>query len=191
MKSVLLSPTALASAALIVVNDAWLKRSHAGFLSGKLSDVGLSVLLPLVVLAVLEELPALRRAAHRHLLACGIALGYFVLVKCVPAATHLHVAALSALVPGVRFRAVTDPTDLVCLPAALLAVRAMRARSAAQPVSSASTRSIFSRLGGFAMWRANPASAACARSSGRAYPLTATSGTPASDGSARNARATS
>ena len=167
-RSVLLGPAALASAALVVGNDVWLKRAHPGLVSGKLSDVGLCILLPLVLLAALEEVPGRRaRARTRHLVALAVALGYFVLVKTVPAATHLHVAALGALVPGVRFRAVTDPTDLVCLPAAFVALRTMRARDRAQG-SMASTRSIFSRLGGFAMWRTKPASLARARSSGSA-----------------------
>lgn len=129
----LLSPAALASLALVVWNDAWLKRHHAGLLSGKLSDVGLCVFLPIFVAAAIEwSAFALGRRVRVNGLACGIAVAYFVAIKVFAEATQLHVAWLSALVPWWHFRAVTDPTDLVALPATWLAWRTMRAASTAQ-----------------------------------------------------------
>lgn len=125
----LLSPLALGSVALIVGNDLWLKRQHPGFLSGKLSDVGLCILLPLVIAAAIEWTQALlRRPQVPHAtFACLLAATYFVLLKTYPPATHAHLALLSHLVPKHRFRAVTDPTDLLALPFMWLAYRAQRA----------------------------------------------------------------
>jgi hypothetical protein len=125
---------AFGSAALVVFNDLWLKRHHPGVWSGKLSDVGLCVFLPLFIAAALEY-GALgwARVTRRpsalprvDLLACAVAVVYFTAIKAWPAATHAHVAWLSALVPRWRFRAVTDPTDLLCLPAVVLAWRTLR-----------------------------------------------------------------
>jgi hypothetical protein len=147
--SALVSPAGLASAALIVVNDLWLKRHHPGLLSGKLSDVGLCVFLPLVVLAIMEWIDAARRhlvrgvngapasnvsVAQWHVLACLVAGSYFVAVKCWPTATAAHVMWVNAIAPGLRARAVSDPSDLLCLPAMVLAWRTMRS-SAFLPVA--------------------------------------------------------
>lgn len=125
----LLSPVALGSFALVAWNDLWLKRHHPGALSGKLSDVGLCIFLPIFVAAVLEWATyAAGRRADVTRAACAIAALYFAAIKLWPAATHLHVAALGALVPRWHFRAVTDPIDLVCLPAIAIAWWTMRAR---------------------------------------------------------------
>ena len=146
----LVSPAGLASAALIVVNDVWLKRHHPGLLSGKLSDVGLCVFLPLLVLAVLEWFDAARRRLVRgvngapasnvsvdqwHGLACLVAGSYFVAVKCWPTAAAAHVMWVNGIAPGLRAHAVSDPSDLMCLPAMILAWRTMRS-SAFLPVAS-------------------------------------------------------
>ncbi len=127
--AVLLSPLALGSIALIAGNDLWLKRQHPGFVSGKLSDVGLCILLPLVIAAALEWAQVLlRRPITPHAtFACLLAATYFVLVKTYAPATHAHLAILTHLVPAHRFRAVTDPTDLLALPFVLLAYRAQKA----------------------------------------------------------------
>jgi hypothetical protein len=140
----LLSWTALASALLILINDYWLKRQHPGVLSGKLSDVGLCLFLPLFVCAAFEwsavawgALSGQRSfsASGRgrlvlHVAACAVATAYFVAVKVWPVATAAHVAWLSALFPSRSFAAVTDPSDLVCLPFVVVAWRTMRARGA-------------------------------------------------------------
>lgn len=123
---VLLHAAPLAAALLVAFNDFFLKLVHPGFLSGKLSDLGLCFLFPVFVSAVLEwgawalvDLPRSRPFVRRRgLLRAGVLLGalYFVALKLLPAAAAWHVAALHALVPGRRFRAVADPTDLWCLP---------------------------------------------------------------------------
>ena len=138
------SPTALASIALVVANDLWLKRHHPGVWSGKLSDLGLCIFLPLFLATVLEygaaavrllsrAAPSARRSPSIEIAACVVAAGYFTAIKAWPAATHAHVAWLTAVVPRWRFHAVTDPTDLVCLPAIAMAWWTMRraARSVA------------------------------------------------------------
>lgn len=123
----LASPAAIASAALIVANDLWLKRHHPGLVSGKLSDLGLCVFLPLFLAAVIEwALHVVGRRVAVNALACVLAASYFAAVKLVPAATRAHVECLSLFVPRWHFRAVTDPTDLVCLPAITIAWWTMR-----------------------------------------------------------------
>ena len=122
-------PIAFGSALLVVWNDLWLKRQHPGVWSGKLSDVGLCIFLPLFLAAALQygaagwALVTRRpRAAWRlDIAACVIAASYFTAIKIWPAATHAHVAWLTAVVPHAKFRAITDPTDLLCLPAIAVA----------------------------------------------------------------------
>ena len=120
----------MGAAALVVFNDFWLKPRHPGVLSGKLSDVGLSFLFPVLVAAVLEwalRLVTIGRpfAPRRsvYVVSAWVAAGYFVLIKAFSAGARLHVELLSALVPRYRFSAVADPTDLVCLPLVLVAYR--------------------------------------------------------------------
>lgn len=125
----LLSPLALGATTLIVVNDLWLKARHAGWWSGKLSDVGLCILLPLFVQAALEWLSWLtcpRAARHCSGWALAIGLGYFSAVKCMPIATHLHQSWVAALTGAQHVGAVTDPSDLIALPFAALAWHEMR-----------------------------------------------------------------
>lgn len=131
----LLTYEAFFSLLLLATNDLWLKRHHPSWLSGKASDVALSALLPLFVAALIEW--ALVAIGRHHALASpttrrriawiswGIATTYFVAVKTMPFATTLHIEMLGALAPGRHFRAVTDPTDLICLPASAVALRAL------------------------------------------------------------------
>ncbi len=145
--AVLLSPLALGSIALIVANDLWLKRQHPGFVSGKLSDVGLCILLPLVIAATIEWTQALLRRplAPHATFACLLAATYFVLVKTYAPATHAHLALLSYLVPTHRFRAVTDPTDLLALPFMWLAYRAQKPTKRRETAPKATARQSFAR----------------------------------------------
>lgn len=132
----LLRPEPAAAALLIAFNDFWLKPHHAGVVSGKLSDVGLCFLFPLVIAAVLEWTlrlltPRKPFAPPRALYVGSVTLaaGYFVLIKALPEGARLHVAVLTSLVPSHRFLAVADPTDLVCLPLMVIAYRfLLRAR---------------------------------------------------------------
>lgn len=126
----LLRPEPLAAALLIAFNDFWLKPRHPGVLSGKLSDVGLCFLFPILVAAVLEW--ALRLIAFRkpfaprrglYVTSAWLAAAYFALIKTFPAGSRFHVELLTALLPSHRFSATADWTDLVCLPLVVVAFR--------------------------------------------------------------------
>ena len=129
----LLGVAPLSAALLVVFNDLWLKLQYPGVVSGKLSDVGLCFLLPLLVAAAAEwmlwPVAALRKSAlpfSRHALYAGsscFAAAYFIAIKLFDTGAKLHVAILSTLLPAHGFRAVADPTDLVCLPLTWLAYR--------------------------------------------------------------------
>ncbi len=125
----LLSPTALGATTLLVVNDLWLKPAHPGVWSGKLSDVALCILLPLFVLALLEWAAwfARRPMPGVHMVAAfAIGLGYFCAVKSWPSVTQAHVALMRFVLLGRHVGAVTDPTDLLCLPFAWFAWNAAK-----------------------------------------------------------------
>ena len=127
-----LHPLVLAAAALLVLNDWWLKPSAApGWLTGKLSDLAGLVLAPLVLSALVGVVlhlaaragarldPSLSRA---RLGACVGATGLvFTVAKVVPAAADRLGAAWAVLSPGATV--VADPTDLLALPALVLAWR--------------------------------------------------------------------
>ncbi|MBI5512624.1 MAG: hypothetical protein HY909_02585 [Deltaproteobacteria bacterium] len=136
-----LHPVALVSLALLLVNDHVLKIRAPGVVSGKLSDVGILVVGPLLLQGLWECAMA---AAHRpwepsrRALAVAVAVtgAAFTLEKTLPAATQTYqvlwgslrwpLDALGALLQhGVAPRwapvaAVTDPTDLWTLPALAL-----------------------------------------------------------------------
>lgn len=131
--SILLSPAGAAATLLMVGNDLWLKRHYAGWWSGKLSDVALCVLLPMFVYAALDwglwcaaRLQWQCRRGWLPLSACLIAAVYYTLEKSWPLATHMHVSMIHFLMPHANARAVTDPSDLICLPFVLLAYWFMR-----------------------------------------------------------------
>lgn len=128
MSRALLHPIALASIALLLVNDHYLKSEYPSWFTGKLSDVAGLVVFPLV-LAALTRMPVAWAAAATAIV--------FALVKVVPAATDAYRHALGVLQiliggDGRPVEAVTDPTDLVALPFVLLAISA--AGAAADPV---------------------------------------------------------
>jgi len=123
----------LGAAVLVAFNDFWLKLHHPGVVSGKLSDVGLCFLFPLLIAAALEwalHIVTIRRRftprLSLYLGSAWLAATYFLLIKAFPSGARLHVELLSALVPSHRFAAVADPTDLVCLPLVAVAYRFLR-----------------------------------------------------------------
>jgi hypothetical protein len=115
----LLHPTWLASLALLAVNDHVLKQGHVlpAWLTGKLSDAAGLFVAPALLAALLRV-----RTRRTLALAHGVVGASFVLVKTVPAATHVAEWLLSLVVPS---RMWTDPTDLVALPALALAWRVL------------------------------------------------------------------
>ena len=123
----LLAPLPLGALIVLVANDWWWKPSGAvpGWLTGKLSDVAGVIVLPLVLTAALAlGLRGLAWAGlgvdwtlRRWKLAVAIAITATLMV-----ATKLSsgAAAEVAGLLGDRARIVTDPTDLVALPALAL-----------------------------------------------------------------------
>jgi hypothetical protein len=138
----MLHPAALASLALLVLNDHVLKRAYPGLVTGKLSDVAGLVFFPLLLVALVEVLARVRgrftAPSVRVLLVAVVATGVvFALSKTWPPAADLYRTCIAALqwpyfaarallagraLPGLgRVLHVMDPTDLVALPALLVA----------------------------------------------------------------------
>jgi len=145
----LLHPVALASLVCLVVNDHLLKRYAPGWVSGKLSDVAILVVGPLLLQGCAELAAARggrpwRPATRVFAMAAAVTCAAYVLEKTVPAATEVYRLVWGALrwpLDGVaawaqgrawpayaQAAAVTDPTDLVALPAVAGAWWAQRGR---------------------------------------------------------------
>ncbi|MEZ4403193.1 MAG: hypothetical protein R3B06_24425 [Kofleriaceae bacterium] len=118
----LLAPVPLAALAVVALNDWWWKSSGTmpGWLTGKLSDVGGVLAVPLVMTAGVDlALWALAAAGlrvdwtfRRGKLAAAIAVTVAAVV-----ATKLSAPVAAAVTAVVGGRIVTDPSDLVALPA--------------------------------------------------------------------------
>ena len=105
-----LHPVAIAAVLLLVVNDWVLKPRWPGAVTGKLSDLAGLIFAPLVLSAAIG-LVTRRPLTRARLLACLAATGaVFAAIKLAP-----HSLALGP------FRFVADRTDLLCLPALLVA----------------------------------------------------------------------
>jgi hypothetical protein len=135
----LLHPVSLAAIALLVVNDHVLKAAWPGALTGKLSDVAGLAFFPLLLAAVAQQVrPALR--LRPTVAACALLTALvFAAIKVWPLAGDAYRVGLGALqwparalwnvlagqgVPGLALvRLTPDATDLLALPAVLLAVR--------------------------------------------------------------------
>jgi len=146
----MLHPVALASLAALVFNDHYLKLHAPGALSGKLSDVAILVVGPLLLQGLAEVAAARGGRAWRpsrrvFLSAAAVTCAAYALEKTVPAATEAYRLAwgalrwpldgLAAWARGARWpsyaraAAVTDPSDLLALPAVAGAWWAQRGRS--------------------------------------------------------------
>lgn len=126
-------PAVLAAVVLLALNDQVLKARCPSWLTGKLSDVAGLAFFPLLLAALVA--PVAPRCGHRRLVAgCLLATGLvFAAVKCVPAATDVYRVGLGLLqwplralvslahgapvLPPAPVFAVTDPSDLLALPA--------------------------------------------------------------------------
>jgi hypothetical protein len=128
----------VAATALYAFNDWWLKAHHPGLVSGKLSDLAGMVVLPLTLLAA-AELAAGRVLGRTAALRCvGITVVGFAAVEVVPLAelawcwswgamqwpfrAAFAVVAGGAVPPLAPVLAWSDPTDLLALPFATLAM---------------------------------------------------------------------
>lgn len=111
----LASPLAACSLVVLVVNDHLLKQAWPGWLTGKLSDVAGLVLAPLLLGLVLAPLGVRRPVAWSSALVC---LGFVVAKTSAVGAT---VVSAGWSLTGVNTHIVADPTDLLALPAVLVA----------------------------------------------------------------------
>lgn len=137
-RSPLAHPWSLLAIAVLIVNDHLLKWVWPGVVTGKLSDFAGLVCFPLLLLALLE--PWCPRGRDRRVagLVAGLTALGFAMVKTWPPANHAHAVAWGLLQwPGAAVQAwlagspspprfevecVRDPTDLIALPAVLVAV---------------------------------------------------------------------
>jgi hypothetical protein len=112
--------------ALIVLNDFGLRRWHPGFVSGKLSDIAICFLFPIVLFSLWEWIAFLGSCVLRktwkpggrsvRFFAGAFAGAYYSAMEIVPGFGDLHRRVLSTLLPFYRFRAGTaDLTDLFAL----------------------------------------------------------------------------
>ncbi len=109
------SPVAACSLVVLVVNDHVLKQAWPGWVTGKLSDVAGLVLAPLLLGLVL----ALVGVRRPMVWSSGLVVLGFTVTK----TTAAGAAAVSACwsLTGVNTHIVADPTDLLALPAVLVA----------------------------------------------------------------------
>lgn len=136
----LVHPVPLAALVVLVVNDHVLKPNQPGWLSGKLSDFAVMVLLPLLLLAAWDAVrlvwPSLPSAGPKMAVACVVAsVVVFTAIEVSPLGAELYrwglggaqwpfrtIAALIASqpLPGLAPVALTsDVSDLMSLPAAM------------------------------------------------------------------------
>ncbi|NUT35152.1 MAG: hypothetical protein HOV79_19020 [Hamadaea sp.] len=133
-------PVTVAALAVLLLNDHVLKAAHPGWVTGKLSDVaGLLVAAPLVALVLSAAGRGFRATAG---VAVALTGTLFTLVKISGYAAGVASAAWTA-VAGTS-RVLADPTDLLALPALLLAYHVgMRASRAPAPGRVARTARIW------------------------------------------------
>jgi hypothetical protein len=135
----LLHPIPLAALAVLLVNDHVLKATYPGWLSGKLSDVAVMVLLPFLLLALADvgclAVPRLPAPGRRATIACvAMAVALFTLIEITPVGadtyrwglavaqwpirTGLALLGAETIPELVPVRLTSDVTDLLTLPAA-------------------------------------------------------------------------
>lgn len=124
----LLHPVPLVAMLLLALNDHWWKAAFPGVLTGKISDFAGLAFFPLLLQA-LWEVVTRSGSTRRVLVTVVVVTGVvFATTKTVPAATQLWAWSLGILQwpvltltrgqpTPVPVLAVTDPTDLIALPA--------------------------------------------------------------------------
>lgn len=146
---ILLHPVALVALVVLIVNDHYLKAAAQGTITGKLSDIAGLVVFPLLVLSAVEVVRR-RGASSAGVLVIVVVTGVvFAVVKVSPGAAHLYSQALGVLAwplrsiaggtPGADVSPITvlaDPSDLLALPALLIAYAVAIARCPATAVAT-------------------------------------------------------
>lgn len=143
-------PLSLLAIALLVANDHWWKHAYPGVLTGKISDFAGLAFFPLLLTGAWEVLlAALKRPwgpSHRAIVIAALATGLvFTAVKAWEPAAPLYKTGLAALQwpfraaqkgRAVKVREVAlvqDKTDLIALPALIVAYWVGRRRVSHQP----------------------------------------------------------
>ena len=158
---VVLHPIPLAALALMVVNDHLLKPNHPGWVSGKLSDVAVLILLPFLFVAVADlarqRWPALPAPGRRAVpVTAALAILAFVGIELVPVVGETYRWSLGILqwparaafaagrvapIPSVApVQLTSDLSDLIALPAALAILFVVRSQSTRSPPAAGSGR---------------------------------------------------
>ncbi len=146
--TLLLHPVVFLSVAVILFNNEFLKVHHPGFWSGKLSDFGLCVFLPVWLFSCVEwatwATDALRGRTFQKApggrataaASCLIAGAYFTALQVSPAFAAFHVHWLSYIVPHWSFAVTPDLSDLIALPLLFVAYALMvrRLRHTSSPL---------------------------------------------------------
>ena len=129
------------AAAILAFNVHYLRVEHPGVVSGKLSDLAINFLLPLILVAASEWLLAAAAfvrgrefralGAREHVIACVVSAVYFGLLQVVPAFVDVHARVASVLdLPfgGCRtfHHNVADLPDLLTLVTTVFAARHLR-----------------------------------------------------------------
>lgn len=129
-------PGSIAAVSLLLLNDHVLKAAWPSWTTGKLSDVAGMVFFPLLLAALAELFLPLRRPTHRQVLAAciGATAAVFASVQLIPVAANAYSEIMGALQWPFRFaldstanplavRVTPDPSDLLALPALVVAWR--------------------------------------------------------------------
>lgn len=121
----MIHPYPVLAAALILFNNLYLKRHHPGFLSGKLSDIGICFLLPLILVALIEWATWLccrclgrlwtPTRSRLRLFACLVSALYFSALQLSDVWAAWHILFVQTLLPRIRAGVTPDPTDLFAL----------------------------------------------------------------------------
>lgn len=142
-EDVLLHPATVVALALLLLNDRYLRWSHPGVVTGKLSDVAGLVLFPLLVVGLIERVRRRTPVADRIALTIVAMTGLgFAALKLVAPVTEGYRVAMGAIqyplyaITGLaggggwpevrRVEVVADPTDLVALVALVVPVAVLQ-----------------------------------------------------------------
>jgi len=121
-------PAAVGAVALLILNDHVFKITHPGWVTGKLSDLAGLAFFPLLVAVVVGPI-ARRYTFPAAALITGAA---FISIKLVPGASEMASLGITIITRN-SSRILTDPTDLLAIPAMLVAWAIWRRTPATDP----------------------------------------------------------
>jgi hypothetical protein len=123
-------PASIAAVAVLLLNDHVLKSAWPSWTTGKLSDVAGLVFFPLLLAAIAELFPPVKRLTHRQVMAAciGATAAIFTSVELIPVAANAYSEIMGAVQWPLRLAldstaeptgvlVTSDPSDLLTLPA--------------------------------------------------------------------------